>query len=144
MPDAFPIVDTHPDPASTQDLRLLSPWPELTSFAQEKTKGLEGIDAEEHGHVPYVLLLLHYLEQWKTEHDGKLPDNYKEKSAFRDFVRHGARTKNAEGGEENFDEAVAAVLKSLNPPMASSSVKEVLQAPECLNLSKEVCLTCSF
>lgn len=135
LPPAFPIVDTHPDPASTTDLRLLSPWPELISLAKEKTKDLDNMSDHEHGHIPYVLLLLHYLEEWKATHDGRPPQNYAEKSKFKELVRAGARTNNPEGGEENYDEAVAAVLKTLNPPSASSAVKEVFSAPECLNLT---------
>ena len=117
LPSAFPIVDTHPDPASTTDLRLLEPWPELLQVVKEKTADLEQMDDEQHGHVPYLLLLLHYLEKWKSIHGGEPPQNYKEKVEFREMVREGTRTKNAEGGEENFEEAVGAVLKSLNPPV---------------------------
>lgn len=29
LPPAFPIVDTHPSPETTTDLRLLKPWLEL-------------------------------------------------------------------------------------------------------------------
>jgi amyloid beta precursor protein binding protein 1 len=87
---------------------------------------------DDHGHVPYLALLLHYLEEWKKTHDGKVPQNYKEKTEFRATLSQAARTNNPEGGEENFDEAVAAVLKSLNPPEASSSVKEIFTAPECV------------
>ncbi len=87
--------------------------------------------AEDHGHVPWVALLLHFLEEWKKTHNGEVPQNYKEKTEFRSTVSQAARTNNPEGGEENFDEAVAAVLKSLNPPQASSAVKEIFAAPEC-------------
>ena len=87
---------------------------------------------DDHGHVPYLALLLHHLEEWKRTHDGKVPQNYKEKTEFRTTLSQAARTNNPEGGEENFDEAVAAVLKSLNPPEASSSVKEIFTAPECV------------
>ncbi len=93
----------------------------------------------DHGHVPYLLLLLHYLEEWKKSHDGEVPESYREKSDFREMVREGQRTNNAEGGEENFEEAVAAVLKSLVKPHPSSAVREVLSAEECQSLSKEVC-----
>jgi amyloid beta precursor protein binding protein 1 len=91
----------------------------------------------DHGHVPYLVLLLHYLEEWKKTHDGRVPNAYREKTEFRDFVRSGMRTKNAEGGEENFEEAVLAVLKSLNDPAPSSGVKEVFGAQECQNLTTE-------
>lgn len=134
LPTVFPIVETHPDPESTQDLRLLSPWPELTA-AGSSISNLDSLDDHQHGHVPYVLLLLHYLEKWKEAHGGSVPSNYKDKTAFRDFVRSNARTRNPQGGEENYDEAVAAVLKSLNPFTLRSSTREIFQLEECKQLT---------
>lgn len=130
-------MDTHPDPESTTDLRLLKPWPELLQYAQDKTKALDEMAADDHGHVPYIALLLHFLEEWKKSHDGQIPQNYKEKTAFRDTVSKAARTNNAEGGEENFDEATAAVLKSLNAPEPSSSVREVFKENECVEAGQD-------
>ncbi|OOF99249.1 hypothetical protein ASPCADRAFT_513299 [Aspergillus carbonarius ITEM 5010] len=130
LPAAFPIVETHPDPESTQDLRLLNPWPELAAVGAS-INNLDSLDDHQHGHVPYVLLLLHYLELWKKTHDGQVPSNYKEKSEFREMVRSSARTSNPEGGEENYDEAVAAVLKSLNPFTLRSSIREIFEMEEC-------------
>lgn len=137
LPPAFPIIDTHPDPNSTTDLRLVKPWPALSEFAAQKTENLESVSDHEHGHVSYVLLLLHYLEMWKETHDGKIPSTYKEKNEFRELVRAGMRTDNAEGSEENYEEAIAAVLKSLNDPSPGSAVKDVLNAPECKDLSSQ-------
>jgi amyloid beta precursor protein binding protein 1 len=135
LPPTFPIVDTHPDPLSTTDLRLVKPWPALSEFAASKSAGLDDMNAHDHGHVPYTILLLYFLEEWKKSHDGKVPSAYREKTEFRDFLRAGMRTNNAEGGEENFEEAIAAVLKSLNEPTASSATKEVFVAEECQNLT---------
>ncbi|KAL1597893.1 hypothetical protein SLS60_008381 [Paraconiothyrium brasiliense] len=132
LPPAFPVVDTHPSPETTTDLRLLKPWPELLEYAKEKTKDLENMAADDHGHIPYIAILLHYLEEWKKDHDGEAPKNYKDKTAFRDLVKKATRTNNPEGGEENFEEAVSAVLKSLNPPEPSSTVKDIFKAPECV------------
>lgn len=132
LPAEFPIVETHPDPETTQDLRLLSPWPELSSAAS-KISNLDSLDDHQHGHIPYILLLLHYLVKWKEAHNGNLPSNYKEKSEFRDMVRVNARTNNPEGGEENFDEAVAAVIKSLNPFTLRSSIREIFDMEQCQN-----------
>ncbi|KAF1985049.1 NEDD8-activating enzyme E1 regulatory subunit [Aulographum hederae CBS 113979] len=137
LPHAFPVVDTHPDPVTISDLRLLNPWPALTQLVQEKTAHLEAMSDDDHGHVPYVLLLLHFLEKWKSAHDDKAPQNYKEKSEFREMVRAGTRTSNPEGGEENSEEAVAAVLKNLNPPELSSNVKEVFNSAECVGASPD-------
>lgn len=92
----------------------------------------------EHGHIPYLLLLLRYLEEWKKSHDGKAPENYKEKTAFREIVTKGIRRDNPERGEENFDEAVGAVLKSLNPTTISSGLREIFEAEQCLNVWAEV------
>jgi amyloid beta precursor protein binding protein 1 len=125
LPGSFPIVDTHPDSTATTDLRLLTPWPELSSFAHEMTVNINDLDAHTHGHIPYVVLLLHYLEEWKKSHVGKPPQTYAEKILFRKIVADGARTNIPEGGEENYDEAVAAVLKTITMPSLSSSVREV-------------------
>jgi len=124
LPGTFPIVDTHPDSTATTDLRLLTPWEELSKFAASLTENIESLSAHEHGHIPYVALLLYYLANWKQTH-GSLPTTYKEKTAFRATVAAGARTDTPEGGEENYDEAVAAVLKTISSPGLSSSVKEV-------------------
>jgi NEDD8-activating enzyme E1 regulatory subunit len=93
---------------------------------------------DDHGHVPYLLLLIHYLQEWEKAHDGKAPSSYKEKNEFRDLVRKGMRTHTAEGSEENFEEAISAVLKSLNEPSASSSVREIWEAEECKTLTRDV------
>lgn len=134
LPSDFPVVDTHPDPESTQDLRLLVPWEELRSELS-KLGNIDQISDDDHGHIPYVLLLLHYLDTWKLSHEGRGPENFKEKIQFRDIVRQGARTGNAEGGEENYDEAVAAVLKTINLPTIGSSVRELFQNERCQSLA---------
>ena len=137
LPHAFPIVDTHPSPETTSDLRLVKPWPELTQYATEKTKGLDHMATDDHGHVPYIAILLHYLEEWKKSHGGTAPSNFTEKYEFRKIISKAARTDNPEGGEENFDEAAAAVLKSLNPPEPNSSVKDLFKEKECLLVGKD-------
>ncbi|KAL2003993.1 hypothetical protein VTN02DRAFT_1056 [Thermoascus thermophilus] len=136
LPSEFPIVETHPDPDSTQDLRLLNPWPELAA-AGARLSNLDSLDDHQHGHVPYILLLLHYLEKWKSAHGGNAPSNYKEKTEFREMVRAGARTNIPEGGEENFDEAVGAVLKSINPFSLRSTTREIFEMDQCVNLKQD-------
>ena len=89
---------------------------------------------EDHGHIPYVFLLLHYLDRWKNDHSGAVPSTYKEKTAFRDFVRSDMRVTSTAGDEENYEEAIGAVLKTLNPSVPSSPVKDVLTAPEAKQL----------
>jgi NEDD8-activating enzyme E1 regulatory subunit len=130
LPPVFPIADTHPDPSSTSDLRLLKPWPALTEYALSKTKDLDALNDHEHGHIPYLLLLLHYLEEWKNTHNGKAPATYKEKTSFKELIEAGMRRQNPEGGEENFEQALGAVLKNMNEPVPNSAVLEVFKESE--------------
>src|SRR5690606_3930347 len=88
---------------------------------------IDNMDNYEHGHRPYVAILLHYLERWKATHGGKPPATYKEKAEIRKMVQAAARTDNPEGGEENVDEADAAVLKTLATPSLPSGLKEVFE-----------------
>ena len=125
LPGAFPIVDTHPDETATTDLRLLAPWPELSAFSGGLTADIDALEAHEHGHIPYVAILLHYLKLWRDAHDGANPSTYKEKTAFRQMVSQGTRRDNPEGGEENFEEAVAAVLRNIDRPSLPSGLREV-------------------
>ncbi|KIV93788.1 hypothetical protein PV10_04976 [Exophiala mesophila] len=133
LPSVFPIVDTHPDPETTQDLRLLAPWPELDA-AVDSLGDITLLSDHDHGHIPYILLLLYHLREWKNSQDGTYPSDYKQKSAFRDLVRSAARTANPEGGEENYDEAAAAVLKTIAPPPIGSGCKELFSMEQTNNL----------
>lgn len=125
LPGTFPIVDTHPDETATTDLRLLAPWPELLEFSQSMTENIDNLDSHEHGHLPMVVILLHYLEQWKQAHGGAYPTSYVDKTAFRKTVSEAMRTDNPEGGEENFEEAIAAVMKHVVKPSLPSSLQQV-------------------
>jgi len=147
LPAHFPCVDTHPEPESTEDLRLLKPWPELIDFMRVKTRDLDTISDHEHGHIPYLLLLLYNLEIWKKSHDGGPPSGFEEKKAFRAQVEEGARKSSAEGAGENFAEAVKAVNKSLNPPEIASGLRDVFEAEECKTPTASVSripLTCTL
>lgn len=136
LPSEFPIVDTHPDPDTVQDLRLLAPWDELKAIEKE-LGDITQMSDHDHGHIPWLLLLLHFLDEWKQTHDGAYPSSFKEKTSFRELVGSKARTNNPEGGEENFDEACAAVLKSVNPPSVGSGCREMFGMPQCTNLTSE-------
>ncbi|KAJ6443120.1 nucleoside diphosphatase [Purpureocillium lavendulum] len=127
MPYTFPIVDTHPDDTATTDLRLLSPWPELSAFAGGMTQNIDSLDDHAHGHLPLVVILLHYLDLWKETHDGSYPTTYADKVAFRDLIGGAMRRNNAEGAEENFEEAISAVMKHVTPSSLPSSLQQVFE-----------------
>lgn len=125
LPGTFPVVDTHPEETATTDLRLLTPWPELVDFANDMTKNIDSLDNHEHGHLPLVVILLHHLDQWQQSHGGAYPTKYAEKTAFRQTISDAMRKDNPEGGEENFEEAVAAVMKHVTVPSIPGSLQQV-------------------
>ncbi|PNY24911.1 NEDD8-activating enzyme E1 regulatory subunit [Tolypocladium capitatum] len=127
LPGTFPVVDTHPDETATTDLRLLSPWPELSTFANGMTKDIDTLDNHDHGHLPLVVILLHYLSVWKQTHGDAYPITYTDKIAFRSFVADAMRRDNPEGGEENFEEAISAVMKHVTVPSVPRSLKQVFE-----------------
>jgi NEDD8-activating enzyme E1 regulatory subunit len=55
------VIESHPE--DTVDLRLDTPWSDLTSLAA--SFNYSKMDDFEHGHVPYIIILLKALEQWK-------------------------------------------------------------------------------
>ncbi|KAG8627778.1 hypothetical protein KVT40_003651 [Elsinoe batatas] len=130
LPPAYPIVDTHPESAAATDLRLLKPWPALIDFAREKTKDLQKIPDIDIGYVPFIALLLHFLDEWRSAHNGAAPVSYQDKMAFRDHVKAAAPPE-----EENYEQAIAAILKNINPPTPPTSVLSILDAPEAHTLS---------
>ncbi|CAN6674869.1 NEDD8-activating enzyme E1 regulatory subunit [Trichomonascus vanleenenianus] len=112
------IVDTHPE--SLVDLRILDPWPELEAFRD--SFDLNSLDSSDLAHVPYVVILLIYLEQWKSEH-GRVPQNYAEKKELRDRIAKGGSKTDS----ENFDEAYGAVLRAVQPSDVPVSIKQLME-----------------
>lgn len=127
LPGVFPLVETHPDETAAIDLRLLSPWAELSAYTAKLTRDIEKLEDFDHGHLPFVVILLHFLDVWKISHEGKYPTSYADKIAFRGLIARSMRKDNAECGEENFEEAMAAVMKHVALPSIRSPVLEMLQ-----------------
>ncbi|KAM4055669.1 thiF family protein [Hirsutella rhossiliensis] len=125
LPGTFPVVETHPEEAANADLRLLNPWPELAEFASDMTRDMDSLDDHDHGHLPLVVILLHYLSVWRKSHGNFNPTSYEDKVAFRGLIAEAMRRNNPEGGEENFDEAVAAVMKLVTSHPLPGSLRQV-------------------
>jgi amyloid beta precursor protein binding protein 1 len=80
------VIETHPDD-QIPDLRLDKPFPSLKEYID--SIDLEAMEYKDHAHVPYLIILYKYLQQWKAEHNGQLPKNYKEKDVFRSMIQKG-------------------------------------------------------
>ena len=81
------IIESHPD-NEFQDLRLDCPFPELVDFMNLEENDLVLMPKNKYMHVPYVVILYKYLEDWKKTHDGNFPQNWKEKREIRDIIKN--------------------------------------------------------
>lgn len=127
----FPIVETHPEETALRDLRVLNPWPELEEWGKGLTKDLEKQNNHKHGHIPWLALMIYYINLWrdqnKAEDGTPIPfrGTFKQKKEIQTLIQAGQRYDNGEGGEENYDQAFANVMKTLRQATLSEKVKEI-------------------
>lgn len=92
------VIESHPDNAQ-YDLRLEKPFPtlqkhfEVNISKETKVNNLQQFilfqSTNVTNKVPWLLVLNKYLQEWKSENDGRVPSNYKEKSQLRDLIKKG-------------------------------------------------------
>lgn len=107
------------------------------------------MDPTEHGHIPYVIILVHAMDKWKKavssnslislrlrdthqwalQHDGKPPQTYEEKKAFKQSIL----AMKVKSDEENFDEAEAQAYRAWTSTGVPSEIQSILTSPK-LNL----------
>ena len=110
------MIETHPE--NVADLRLSCPFQQLADYVDKFD--LDGLDQTDHGHVPFVVVLLKYAKAYQDAHDGKAPQTYQERQELIKMLRENMRTPD----EENFEEAIANVWRLAS----SSNVKPYKQA----------------
>ncbi|KAI9496705.1 putative NEDD8-activating enzyme E1 regulatory subunit [Zychaea mexicana] len=120
------VVETHPE--NVIDLRLGCPFKELLAYVD--TIDLDSLDQTDHGHVPFVVVLLKYVNVWKEQHNGQTPQTYGERNELKNLIKSGMRKSD----EENFEEAVANVWRLSSTSTVDSSVREILEDPAAQNL----------
>lgn len=96
------IIESHPENA--MDLRLSCPFRELCEYAS--SFDLNALDQTDHSHVPFVVIILKYVEAYKAKH-GQAPRSYEERKELVDMIKSGMRTAD----EENFQEALSHVWR---------------------------------
>lgn len=100
----------------------------------------------EHGHVPYAVLLIIILNQWKLKvkrnsyilivlkNNGEVPKNFKEKSEFRDFIKTFSRNF---ATEENFTEATKNYYKAFKSKSEKTeSIGRIFESEFCINVNE--------
>ncbi|CAG2057539.1 unnamed protein product [Timema podura] len=78
------VIETHPD-NQISDLRLDVPFSELKNHID--AINLSSLEYKDHAHVPYLIILYKYLQQWRQQNEGRLPKTYKEKESLRTLIR---------------------------------------------------------
>ena len=123
----LPVAQPHTD-ENVPSLRIIRPFPALTQWAHDLD--LDSLDPTEHGHIPFVIILVKAVEHWKAsvsfpsspcpsghrltrmQHDGALPATMPERRAFKEQLA--ALRKKLD--EENFDEAEAQAWRIWSDP----------------------------
>lgn len=114
------VVETH-DPSRLYDLRIDCPWSELEQYAESFV--LDDLDDTEHAHVPYLVIFIKALREWKQRHDGIAPLNYADKKQFRtDYVEGMSRDIRV---ETNFMEASQSIHRALQVTAVPDSVQKL-------------------
>ncbi|EGG14761.1 amyloid beta precursor protein-binding protein 1 [Cavenderia fasciculata] len=125
------IIESKPD-TPLDDLRIYNPWKELE--VESDNVDLSNMNAQQHSHVPYILLLVKFLKEWRNEkNNGKMPETRAEKDEFKKFFI----SKSHNSDEENFNEGVKGLFKYLQPPRVPSEVEAILNDPKTSNINQQ-------
>ena len=130
------IIESHPDNYHA-DLRLDCPFPTLQTHVD--SIDFDTLDDTQHSNLPFLFILLKYLQTWKSSHGGLIPVSYREKREFKEIIKAGIRVD--EDGvaldEENFDEAIKNVNSTILATCIPSAVQSLLEANSCTCITPE-------
>ncbi|KAI9480556.1 MAG: NEDD8-activating enzyme E1 regulatory subunit-like protein [Benjaminiella poitrasii] len=119
------IIETHPE--NITDLRLNCPFQQLSDYVA--TFDLDSLDQTDHSQVPFVVILLKYVELWKSEHEGQSPQTYQQRQEFIKLLRADMRTPE----EENFEEAISNVWRLASTTSIPSELRRLFEDSSCQN-----------
>lgn len=122
------VIDTHPD--SLADLRLDCPFPSMMQFVNSFE--MSKMDRHDHGHIPAIVIVIHFLEIFKANHDGKLPQSSAERSEFKTMIS--AEKRDAD--EDNFDEAIGMAWKACQATQVPTAIQELFKDKHCDHIPK--------
>ncbi|CAO3679909.1 unnamed protein product [Rhizopus stolonifer] len=116
------IIESHPENAI--DLRLSCPFQELVEHAA--SFDLDSLDKTDHAHVPFVIILLKFVEAYKAQY-GDVPQSYQDRKKLIEMIHLGMRDPD----EENFHEAVSHVWRLASGSHVPSEVRQIFDSPSC-------------
>ncbi|KAG9029406.1 hypothetical protein FRB95_005361 [Tulasnella sp. JGI-2019a] len=121
------IITSHSE--TTPSLRIDKPFSALLAHAF--SLNFEGMDPTEHAHIPYVVILVRCLQEWKNDHAGNPPKTYAEKKAFKERIMKMKKKDD----EENFDEAYMLAYKAWSVTSVPSDIDALVNDPQTKNLT---------
>lgn len=113
------VIESHTETAPS--LRIDKAFPALLDYSL--ALDFANMDPTDHTHVPYVIILVRALEEWKKLHDGKPPQTYAEKKAFKE----GVLAMKFKFDEENFDEAESQAYRCWTDTTVPSDIASLFQ-----------------
>lgn len=123
------MVETHPD--GILDLRISCPFPELQAFADKYD--FTNMNSAERSHVPYVIILLKCLKDWKESNEGQLPNTKAQRDEFKEMIRKLQKKDLLD--PSNFDEAIQAAMRACAKYSIPSRVTSILNDPKASDLN---------
>lgn len=128
------VIESHPDDVLF-DLRLDNPFPSLKEHVE--SYDFENMNKKDYSHIPYIIILLKYLEFWKKEHNDQIPKGYGEKELFREIIKQGMQKFEDLESLDNFEEAIKSVVRDIKVTEIPKNIKDLLQDEACMNLNSE-------
>ncbi|KAI0710486.1 hypothetical protein C8Q76DRAFT_737619 [Earliella scabrosa] len=104
-------------------LRITRPFPALLDWA--RSLDLQNMDPTTHGHLPFVVILVRAVDEWRKSHDGNLPKTMAEKKEFKASIL----AMRIKPDEENFEEAEAQAWRVWSEPAVPSDVQALFSLP---------------
>ncbi|KAL2651429.1 hypothetical protein R1flu_019557 [Riccia fluitans] len=111
------VIEAKPD-NRVEDLRFHKPWPELRRLVQEFD--IDTKDPIVHKHIPFGILLIKILEDWKADHGGQMPSSLRE-------LKAAITSRKRELDEDNYNEALKAAYLVTSPPSLKPEFLAVLK-----------------
>ncbi|KAJ3737230.1 hypothetical protein DFJ43DRAFT_1046739 [Lentinula guzmanii] len=119
------VIESHAE--TSPSLRIDQAFPALLEYAMSLP--LDTMDITDHAHIPYPVILVRALEEWRREREqvsgpssGRgVPRTTAERKAFKERIRAMMRKFD----EENFEEAEAQAFKCWTPTVIPSEVREL-------------------
>jgi NEDD8-activating enzyme E1 regulatory subunit len=113
------------------DLRLTSPFEELRHYVDSIV--WEELDPTERVHIPYVVILIQCLDNWRTNHhQGKIPGTRDEQEEFKRSLLK------LRGCHENVEEAIANAHRIWSTIEIPDRVKWCLEKARSMPLTKSL------